>query len=151
MGTPRFQRSEIPAAGQGEYEEEIAGYTVYAVNTGVPHAVVFVDDVDAVDLEEIGPIIRNHRTFPQGANVNVAERVGGLNSLRIRTFERGVEAETFSCGTGATAAAVVAEKLGYVRKTASVETRGGPLVIHLGKTVDMAGPAYTVFIGIIPS
>jgi diaminopimelate epimerase len=151
MGIPRFQRSEIPATGQGEYEEEIAGYTVYAVNTGVPHAVVFVDDVDAVDLEEVGPIIRNHRTFPQGANVNVVERVGGLNSLRIRTFERGVEGETFSCGTGATAAAVVAEKLGYVRKTVSAETKGGPLVIHLGKTVDMSGPAYTVFIGIIPS
>jgi diaminopimelate epimerase len=149
MPTPAFERSAIPATGTGEYKETIRGSTVYAANTGVPHAVVFVKEIGAVDIATVGPAIRNHPTFPEGANVNFVEDAGS-DTLRIRTFERGVEGETESCGTGATASAAVAHHLGYVGETVKVETKGGPLVIRFGEAVTMEGPAETVFAGVIP-
>jgi diaminopimelate epimerase len=148
MPTPAFERSAIPAAGNGEYQEEIRGFTVHAANTGVPHAVVFVKEIGVVDIAVIGPAIRNHPTFMEGANVNFVEEAGN-GTLRIRTFERGVEGETESCGTGATASAAVARHLGKAGETVRVETKGGPLVIRFGETVTMEGPAETVFAGVI--
>jgi len=148
MTPPLYDRKDIPATGTGEYREKIAGYEVYAVNTGVPHAVIIVDAVDAVDLGTVAPKIRRHKTFPKGANVNFVERTG-KNSIRIRTFERGVEDETFSCGTGATASAAIAHKLGLSEDVVDVQTRGGPLTIYLKDTVKMEGPATTVFTGLI--
>ena len=149
MPTPAFERSAIPAAGNGEYKEEIRNFTVYAANTGVPHAVVFVNEIGAVDIATAGPAIRNHPTFLEGANVNFVE-VAGDGTLRIRTFERGVEDETESCGTGATASAAVARHLGKAGNAVRVETKGGPLVIRFGEAVTMEGPAETVFSGVIP-
>jgi diaminopimelate epimerase len=149
LGKPGFLRSEIPATGDGEYKEEISDYTVYAVNTGVPHAVIFVDEIGTIDVERAGPVFRNHPTFPMGANVNFVER-GDEGVLLIRTFERGVESETSSCGTGAAAAAVIAKKLGYVGDKVRVETTGGPILVHLNTAVEISGPAETVFSGIIP-
>jgi len=146
MPVPMFNRSEIPATGEGEYKEEILEYTVYAVNTGVPHAVVLVDEVGAVEMAELAPAIRNHHTFITGANVNFVEK-SGENTLHIRTYERGVEAETLSCGTGAMASAAVARKLGMVGDTVHVETVGGPLTVRLGEKNEMEGPARTVFTG----
>jgi diaminopimelate epimerase len=148
MPAPRLLREEIPATGTGEYVEDIRRLTVYAANTGVPHAVVFVPEIGTVDIDTLGPIIRNHPTFLQGANVNFVEQGAG-ELLKIRTFERGVEAETYSCGTGATASAAVAHHLGLVGETVRVETKGGPLVIRLGQTTTMEGPANTVFAGAI--
>lgn len=148
MVTPQYQRKDIPATGKGEYRETIEGYEVYAVNTGVPHAVIIVDAVDAVDLETVAPKIRHHASFPKGTNVNFVERTGE-NSIRIRTFERGVEGETLSCGTGATASAAIVHKLGLAGEVVEVETRGGPLTITVKETVIMEGPASTVFTGII--
>jgi len=149
MPTPAFERSAIPATGSGEYREEILGFTVYAVHTGVPHAVIFAEEIDAVDIASMAPTIRSHPTFIEGANVNLVE-VGGEDALRIRTFERGVEDETTSCGTGATASAAVARHLGKVGDVVRVETAGGPLVIRFGESVTMEGPASTVFAGAIP-
>ena len=149
MPAPAFERSAIPAAGNGEYKEEIRNFTVYAANTGVPHAVVFVKEIGAVDIAAVGPAIRNHPSFVEGANVNFVEEAGN-DTIRIRTFERGVEGETESCGTGATASAAVAHHLGKVGDTVRIETKGGPLVIHFGETVTMEGPAETVFSGVIP-
>jgi diaminopimelate epimerase len=148
MNPPRFDRKDIPATGADEYKEHIGDYDVYAVNTGVPHAVIPVDSVDSIDIRAVAPPIRSHATFPQGANVNFVEKTGE-NSIRIRTFERGVEDETLSCGTGATASAAVAHKLGLVGDTVSVETSGGPLTIYLKDGTKMEGPAVTVFGGVI--
>ncbi|MCU0631876.1 MAG: diaminopimelate epimerase [Methanolinea sp.] len=148
MPEPKFLRKDIPATGEGEYREKINGFDVYAVNTGVPHAVIFTDALDSVDLAEAGPKIRRHPTFPKGANANFVER-SDADSLRIRTYERGVEEETLSCGTGATAAAAVAHHLGYVGSRVEVETRGGPLTIFLEGETKMEGPATTVFAGTI--
>jgi diaminopimelate epimerase len=157
MVSPVFARAGIPASGEGEFIEEIGGYTVYAVNTGVPHAVIFVEEIGEIAIETLGPLVRNHPVFPEGANVNFVE-VAGENELHIRTFERGIEGETESCGTGATAAAAVAHHLGYagepkkeyMGETIRVMTRGGPLTIHLGDGgARMEGPATTVYAGVI--
>ncbi len=150
MPVPLFERDKIPATGgTGDYMEEIGGLRVYAVNTGVPHAVIPVEDVDQVDLESLGPLVRYHRTFPQGANVNLMQDLGN-SRIRIRTYERGVESETLSCGTGATAAAAIAHRIGLAGERVEVETPGGPLVIELGEETRMTGPAETVFYGLIP-
>ncbi len=148
MTPPQFDRKDIPATGTGEYRERIGDYDVYAVNTGVPHAVVIVDAVDAVDVAAVAPAIRRHPTFPKGANVNFVEKTGE-NSIRIRTFERGVEDETLSCGTGATASAAVMHRLGFAGDVVEVETRGGSLTIFLKGGAKMQGPAVTVFTGVI--
>ena len=145
MPNPAFERSVIPATGNGEYRENIRGLAVHAVNTGVPHAVVFAEGRCHRSLT-VGS--SEPSTFPS-ANVNFVECAGN-DTLRVRTFERGVEAETECCGTGATASAAVARRLGYVGETVRVETNGGPLVISFSKAVTMEGPAETVFFGVIP-
>lgn len=156
MPNPLFDRKHIPATGEGEYLEVIADYEVHAVNIGVPHAVVFVKEIAEVPLEHVAPIIRHHHTFPNGANVNFVE-VAKENELHIRSFERGVEEETLSCGTGATAAAAVAHHLEYagvddkkpVGLKVKVLTKGGPLTISLNAETLMEGPTTTIYTGTI--
>ncbi|MEM0498474.1 MAG: diaminopimelate epimerase [Methanothrix sp.] len=147
MGVPRFERSEIPAEGEGVFiKVPIHGFEVSAVNTGVPHAVIFVDSLD-LPVERLAPKIRHSSCFPEGANVNFV-RPG--EHLEVRTFERGVEAETLSCGTGSVAAAAVARRLGLVGDSVEVRTRGGPLLISfVGDRAFMEGPAVTVCRGVI--
>jgi diaminopimelate epimerase len=104
----------------------VKSYAAHFVNTGVPHTVVFVDDVEAVDVQSTGQAIRYHRMFaPAGTNANFV-RVDSPHRLTIRTYERGVEAETLACGTGAVAAAVLAGLLGKVTSPVTLKTRGGP-------------------------
>ena len=148
MPVPKFSRADIPAHGEGEYKEQIGTFEVYAVNTGVPHAVIFAGSVENLNIEALAQPIRHHESFPNGANVNFVEKTGD-DSIRIRTFERGVEGETLSCGTGATASAAVAHHLGLVGETVQVETEGGPLIIYLKDGAKMEGPATTVFSGVI--
>lgn len=149
MPDPAFDCPGIPAAGEGLYQQTIAGFTVHGANTGVPHAVVIVDDLAAVDIRAVAPLIRHHSSFTRGANVNFVQ-VTGPDAIRIRTYERGVEDETLSCGTGATASAAVAHRLGLVGDHVAVETTGGPLWLTLGTETLMEGPAATVFVGDIP-
>ena len=135
--------------GAAVYQEtrEIEGMTVYSVNTGVPHAVVFVGNVAGVDLNTVAPKIRSHPSFPKGTNVNFVQ-ITGSSDIVIRTFERGVEGETLSCGTGSTASALVAAKAGKVHGSViHVKTAGGPLDITVGDIPMMTGPAETVFTG----
>lgn len=148
MTEPKFDAASIPAKGSGDFHEIINGYEVYAANTGVPHAVVFIKDLEMLDICQIAPAIRNSTFFPSGANVNFVE-VTGENSIRIRTFERGVEWETLSCGTGATASAAVAYHLGRTGPVVEVETEGGPLTINCTSGATMKGPADVVFTGML--
>ncbi|WP_424008520.1 diaminopimelate epimerase [Haloferax denitrificans] len=114
MGVPSFAPRDVPLAADDELvETEVEGLTVTAVNTGVPHAVAFVDDVDDVDLESVAPAVRHAPVFPDGANVTLASP-DGEGGFRQRTFERGVEGETQSCGTGAVAVVAAAKQLGRV-------------------------------------
>ncbi len=101
------------------------------VNTGVPHVVIFCENVDEVEVEKLGAQIRYHKEFqPAGTNVNFVELIKKENQkyLKIRTYERGVEAETFACGTGASAGAYIAYKLGLVNETVDVLTKGGEIL-----------------------
>ncbi|MCF7870467.1 MAG: diaminopimelate epimerase [Candidatus Omnitrophica bacterium] len=103
------------------------------INTGVPHAVIFVEGLDKLDLEKIGPAIRFHRQFqPQGANVDFVEQLAG-DKIKIRTYERGVEAETLACGTGAVASAILfslkkESRKNNALKRIKVETKGGEVL-----------------------
>lgn len=106
------------------------GYTLHFINFGVPHTIILVDDLKKVDLKNLAPLIRNHQEFaPCGTNVNFVEVVD-CHSLILRTYERGVEEETFSCGTGASAAAIISYKLGKVNSPVKVSpTSGEPLKV----------------------
>ncbi len=95
------------------------------LDTGVPHAVIFVKDLGKLDVFEIGKAVRHHAHFqPFGTNVNFVE-VRGKKEIAVRTYERGVENETLACGTGSTAAAIVSVLKGYLEPPVSVLTRGG--------------------------
>jgi diaminopimelate epimerase len=102
-----------------------------SANTGVPHVVYFVDDVDALDVVALGRETRYHEDFaPAGTNANFAQTLEG-GSLRIRTYERGVEDETLACGTGAVAAAITAARRGKATSPTIVRVQGGfDLLIH---------------------
>ena len=148
MGKPLFDVAKIPMDRKGGdfIDMPLHGCLVSAVNTGVPHAVVFVDDVDAVDLTKVAPPIRYDKIFPHGANVDFVQREAG--GLKVRTYERGVEGETLSCGTGSVAAAAVARRRGFVRDATVVRTRGGDLLVSFVADIAfMEGPAETVFSG----
>lgn len=104
------------------------------INTGVPHAVVCVEDLEAVDVEGLGRRIRFHPLFqPAGTNVDFIRRVGA-NRIAMRTYERGVEGETLACGTGAAAAACTGTHLWSLASPVDVLTRGGEvLTIHFSR------------------
>ena len=92
------------------------------INTGVPHVVIFVDDLENTDVENIGKKIRFHQNFiPAGTNVNFVQVIN--DALAIRTYERGVEAETLACGTGSVAAAIKKKKKGIAKSPVKVITR----------------------------
>ena len=128
--------------------------TVHSVNTGVPHAVVEVDDLDAVDVPKLGAAVRYHPDFaPAGTNANFI-RVTGPNTVRVRTYERGVEGETLACGTGIVASGLVAGRLGRVKPPVRViPASGDKLEVDYqpageGLTaVTLLGPAVYVFEG----
>jgi diaminopimelate epimerase len=131
MGAPVFDPEGLPADRDVPLvEKAVEGLTVTAVNTGVPHAVAFVEDVDAVDLEAVAPPVRHADVFPSGTNVTFASPTPG-GGFRQRTFERGVEGETRSCGTGAVAVAAVARRLGRIKDgtTVTVSPPGGDLCV----------------------
>ncbi|MEW6374390.1 MAG: diaminopimelate epimerase [Thermodesulfobacteriota bacterium] len=110
-----------------EGKEEILS----SMNTGVPHAVLFLENLEGVDLVRMGRAIRNHHHFaPSGTNANFV-RLENRSNLSIRTYERGVEDETLACGTGAVASALVAAFKGWVKSPVSIKTRGGEvLTVH---------------------
>src|SRR5262249_44587502 len=83
----------------------------HAIDTGVPHLVIFTDTIETIDVARDGAALRHHSHFPRGVNANFAERKG-TNHYRMRTYERGVEAETLACGTGSVAIALIANLLG---------------------------------------
>jgi len=117
-------------------------YTYSFLNTGVPHAVLFVPDVSKADVAGVGRGIRTHKAFaPRGTNVNFAQLVDGV--LRVRTYERGVEAETLACGTGAVASGILASAHGLVDPPVPVLTSGGEkLIIHFDPKRKHFGEVY---------
>ena len=106
--------------------------TVYPVTVGVPHGVTFQEDISGLDVTGMGREIQKRVDhFPGGINVDfvkLTERQG-MNSLAMRTYERGVEDETLCCGTGAVASALAAHRLGYLNSPVEATTRGGETLI----------------------
>jgi diaminopimelate epimerase len=127
---------------------------VHSLNTGVPHAVLFVPDVDAAMVQPIGSEIRYHAQFaPKGTNVNFVQRLDG-NAIRVRTYERGVEGETLACGTGVTAAALISARAHRLTSPVRVKVQGGDwLEVSFReeggafKDVQLTGPADFAFEG----
>jgi diaminopimelate epimerase len=124
------------------------------IDTGSPHHLVFVDDVASIDVASLGAQIAHGAPyFADGTNVNFVE-VTAADALHVRTFERGVEAETLSCGTGVTAAAIGAHlSKRLTAKNISIQTKGGMLTVSFSDTstgyeaVVLQGPATPVFKG----
>ena len=125
-------------------------YRVTAVSMGNPHCVTFMEDVDGLDLEKIGPAFENHPAFPDRVNTEFV-RVIDDHTLQMRVWERG-SGDTWACGTGACATVVAACLNGYCQKgeDITVHLRGGDLIIrYTDETVVMTGPATTVFEGTV--
>ena len=150
MSEPKDMRRgiTIPLAGQN--------VAAHFVNSGVPHVVVPVDDLENVDVHGLGSAIRRHELFaPKGANVNFLKQ-RGPRQIAIRTFERGVEDETLACGTGVVASALIFAKTKNVDGPIGVLVRGGnELQVGFEKdgdqfcNVTLTGPADFVFEGTI--
>lgn len=128
----------------------------HAIHTGVPHAVVETEALDSVDVVRIGAAMRHHAAFaPHGTNVDFMAIIGP-HSLRVRTYERGVEAETPACGTGITACALIAGHLGRITPPVYATCKhGDTLEVNYRLTTDgfenvtLLGPATYVFAGTV--
>jgi diaminopimelate epimerase len=95
------------------------------INTGVPHIVIFVDDLKSLDVFKYGRLIRYSKVFePEGTNVNFVQLLYG-NKLFVRTYERGVEDETLACGTGITASGIVSVLKGFTKSPVDIVSQGG--------------------------
>lgn len=154
MGEPTLERSRIPMGGEGaspvrDEPVRVGGrlYKITAVSMGNPHAVIFIDDVAAVDLPELGPALEHHPLFPERVNVHVVE-IESSSALRMRTWERG-SGITLACGTGACAVLVAAHLTGRAGRHATVRLPGGDLEIEWAENnrVYMTGPAEEVCSG----
>jgi diaminopimelate epimerase len=135
---------------------DVAGekLTVHSLNTGVPHAVVFVEDLEQVDVRKLGASLRYHPHFaPKGTNANFVQKTGA-QAISIRTYERGVEDETLACGTGMVASGIIFHELNGAASPVSVKVRGGD-TLEIGfqqdgdvyRDVTLTGPADFVFDG----
>ena len=151
MGVPRFSWNEIPLAEEfrdtraielqiGPIDAPIL-HTPSAVNMGNPHAVFWVDDIDAYDLAKIGPLLEHHPIFPERANITVAH-VRSREHIAIRTWERGAGL-TKACGSAACAAGVAAARLKRTGRKVRITLPGGDLDIEWRESDDhvlMTGP-----------
>ena len=115
-----------------------------AVNVGNPHIVFFVNDIETFDLRKVGPVIENHKLFPEKCNVTLA-KVVNKNLIKVKVWERGVGL-TKACGTAACAAAVAGNIKGLVDKTADIEFILGKLTISIDKknSIHMEGPVSNI-------
>jgi diaminopimelate epimerase len=121
---------------------------ITALSMGNPHVVIFVDNVDEIDLPKIGQKVEHHPLFPKRTNTEFVQVISP-NQLKMRVWERG-SGETLACGTGACASTVAAVLTGQAERNITMELAGGTLFIEWSETdnhVYMTGPATTVFEG----
>jgi diaminopimelate epimerase len=160
MGTPRFAWDEIPLAEPfhdtmgielqiGPIDAPVL-HSPSVVNVGNPHAIFWVDDIEAHDLARFGPLLENHPIFPERANISLAH-VTSRDAVRLRTWERGAGL-TRACGTAACAAAVAAARKKLTERRVTVTLPGGALLIEWkgDDHISMCGPAALEFEGTLP-
>jgi diaminopimelate epimerase len=158
MGEPILQPRRIPVAVEGDRAVDVpisAGGTTFrmtCVSMGNPHAVIFVDDVAAVELERLGPELEHHAMFPQRVNVNIVQ-VHSSSEVSMHTWERGCGI-TLACGTGASAACVAGVLTGRSGRQILAHLPGGDLRVAWRQDnnhVYLTGPAAEVFSGDWPA
>lgn len=155
MGEPNFEPAAIPfraAKVEKTYILRVAERTILcgAVSMGNPHCVLQVDDVDAADVETLGPALESHERFPERANIGFMQIVD-RNHIKLRVFERGA-GETQACGSGACAAVAVGIFQGNLNEKVQVDLPGGSLTISwkgVGNPLFMTGPAVHIYDGFI--
>lgn len=156
MGTPGLAPEQIPILSDADrvVDEPIlvdgVEYRMTGVSMGNPHTVIFVEDIEGLDLEKIGPSFENHERFPKRINTEFAH-VLDRETVEMRVWERG-SGETLACGTGACAVAVASILNGKTQDAVTVKLRGGDLKIEWDREADkvyMTGPAEVVFEGTI--
>lgn len=154
MGAPDILAANIPIVSKEEkvidQPIEVNGETYHmtGVSMGNPHAVVYLDDVDGLEIEKLGPGFENHQVFPDRVNTEFA-KVLDETTVQMRVWERGA-GETMACGTGACAVAVASILNGYTKDEVTVKLLGGDLKIYWDRgenLVYMTGPATVVFDG----
>jgi len=150
MGKPSLDRRSIPMLGEGpcineKLKVDDKTYAVTCLSVGNPHCVMFVDDVEAFPVPEIGPRIETHKAFPKRTNVDFIQIIN-RGEIKVRVWERGA-GETLACGTGACASAVASHTLGKTNREVTVHLRGGDLKILYDGNILMTGPAVKVFMG----
>jgi carbamoyl-phosphate synthase large subunit len=135
MGHPDFTPWRVPVKLDNEVIRQkvtLAGgeWEITCLSMGNPHCVIFVKDVDQIDLEALGPLMENDPLFPQRANISFAQVID-RNTLKMRVWERGI-GETWACGTGACAVAAAAVRCGLADRDTDISLRliGGELVIR---------------------
>ena len=157
MGQPILQASQIPVALETDQvvgvSLQVAGQelSMTCVSMGNPHAVFFCEDLDAIDLSVVGPLIENHPLFPQRINVHFV-KADSPQEFTMRTWERG-SGITLACGTGACACAVAGFLTGRCQRVTIAHLPGGDLELNWSDTdncVYMTGPAVEVFSGVWP-
>ncbi|MFR1397023.1 MAG: diaminopimelate epimerase [Megasphaera micronuciformis] len=157
MGRPSFNRSEIPMEGtDGRVLNEDLGvdgenWKITSLLMGVPHTVTYVDDVDSVDIEKIGPLFEKHEAFPKHTNINFAQQMDD-RTVKVRTWERGAGA-TLACGTGSCSVAVASFLNGRTGREVDIQLPLGTLHIEYREedgNVYMTGPAAVSFTGTWP-
>lgn len=157
MGEPLLERGEIPmlgAAGRVVDEELLidqSSYRITAVSMGNPHCIVFVPDLTAVELTQLGPRFENHPSFPRKTNVEFVQ-VLNRAEVRMAVWERGAGV-TLACGTGACAVGVAGALNGFTNRDVTVHLSTGELFIEWAADnhVYMTGPAEEVFSGSYPT
>lgn len=155
MGEPILKPSEIPTTAIGvekviKYPIDVKGSVVdvTCVSMGNPHAIVYVDDVDSLEIEKIGPFIENHSFFPKRTNVEFVQNID-KSHIKMRVWERGT-GETLACGTGCCALTVAGVLNGLTGREVEIQVLGGIINVKWDETdghVYMTGPATTVFEG----
>jgi len=121
---------------------------ISSVNTGVPHAVLLVDDIDHIPVEELGRHVRYHKAFGEkGTNVDFVKIVDKKN-VKLRTYGRGIEGETLACGTGAIAVGVILKAKAMLESPMNIKTKGGEtLKVYIDEEVYLEGNTTIIFMG----
>jgi diaminopimelate epimerase len=152
MGLPKFEPQDLPlnreAADSYRFETPLGIADVHCVSMGNPHALMFFDDIDTLDIDVLGEYLSNHEDFPEQVNVGFIQVVD-QKSIKLRVYERGV-GETLACGSGACAAMVVANKYANCGQNLRVDLPGGHIFVRwhgAPKPVQMTGPATTSYQG----